>query len=361
MKTTSVYLILSIVLLGVSVWLFSDIFFYLAIAVVLSAIMRPVMRYFTNTQFLGASLPKLLAVILSYAVLISLLASFFLLFIPLISEQVKVLSNLNYEELYESLTTPLRNVESYLITNGLISEEPGFIVNNLKASILDLVSSDRFSNIINTIVSFTGQFFLGILAVTFISFFLLYEMNSIRKKLISFIPNKYFEVTITAYSKIEQLLSNYLTGLLIQMFSLFSLAALGLSILGIKYSLTIALFAAVANLIPYLGPIFGAAFGILVGISVGIDNTDLQAVFILVLKVASVFAGVQIADNILLQPIIFSRSVKAHPLEIFIIIFVAGSLAGISGMVAAIPCYTVLKVSFMELNEGYRSYKIFKT
>ena len=90
----------------------------------------------------------------------------------------------------------------------------------------------------------------------------------------------------------------------------------------------------------------------------------------LVLKVVSVFATVQLVDNLVLQPVIFSKSVKAHPLEIFIIIFAGATLGksisggaggGIVGMIAAIPTYTILRVSAMELYTGYRKYSIFKS
>ncbi|HNP20057.1 MAG TPA: AI-2E family transporter [Fulvivirga sp.] len=359
-RNTIIYVVLAFALLIFLAWLFADIFLYLAFAIVLSSLLRPMMHYLSSAQFFGLRLPKLLAVLLSFAILILLFFSFFVLFIPLISEQVQVLSSVNYENLYERATVPLQDLEHFLISNGLSSEDPGFIVNSLKENILGLLSTVQVGNILNAVISFTGQFFVGILAVSFISFFFLYEMGAMRKKLISFIPNKYFEVTITAYNKIEILLTNYLTGLLFQMFSIFSIAALGLSIVGIKYSLTIALFAAVANLIPYMGPILGASFGIIVGISTGVDFADAQSVFILFLKIITVFGIIQIVDNVLLQPIIFSKSVKAHPLEIFIIIFAGASLAGIPGMVAAIPFYTILRVSFSELYEGYRSYKIFK-
>jgi predicted PurR-regulated permease PerM len=73
-----------------------------------------------------------------------------------------------------------------------------------------------------------------------------------------------------------------------------------------------------------------------------------------------VFATVQVVDNIFLQPMIFSKSVKAHPLEIFIVIFAGATLAGIPGMIAAIPGYTVIRVSVMEIYRGYKSYHIFK-
>ena len=230
--------------------------------------------------------------------------------------------------------------------HNISGEEPGFLVDALRQKLISFISTIRFSNILNELLSITGNFFVGFLAVTFITFFFLYEMGYLRKQLISFIPNKYFEVTIAAYNKIERLLSNYLVGLLIQMTTIFTMASIGLSIFGIKYALTIALFAAVANLIPYLGPILGASFGIIVGISTGTRSLFTQQDYLLlIIEIASVFAIVQVTDNIVLQPLIFSKSVKAHPLEIFIIIFAGASLAGILGMIIAIPVYTVLRVS----------------
>jgi predicted PurR-regulated permease PerM len=62
----------------------------------------------------------------------------------------------------------------------------------------------------------------------------------------------------------------------------------------------------------------------------------------------------------LVQPIIFSKSVKAHPLEIFVIIFAGANIGGIAGMVCAIPFYTIIKVAIVELGFGYSQYHIFK-
>lgn len=357
---TLIYIILFLAVFILLAWLFSNIFIYIVLAIVVSSLLRPLTHYISTTQFFKVRVPRLIAVIASYLIFALLITSFVILFIPLISEQIEVISKIDFEALYNRVTIPLQNFEEYLITNHLTSESEGFIVNSLRQNIIDLISNVQIGNILNQILSFTGSFFIGVLAVGFISFFLLYEMGSMRKKLISLIPNRYFEVTIAAYNKIERLLSNYLVGLLFQMISIFTMASLGLSILGIKYALTIALFAAVANLIPYLGPILGATFGIIVGISTGTDLVTTQDYLILILKIASVFGGVQVVDNIFLQPLIFSKSVKAHPLEIFIIIFAGASLAGIPGMIAAIPVYTVIRVSASELYEGYKSYRIFK-
>jgi predicted PurR-regulated permease PerM len=81
----------------------------------------------------------------------------------------------------------------------------------------------------------------------------------------------------------------------------------------------------------------------------------------LLLKIVSVFGVVQLTDNIIIQPLIFSKSVKAHPLEIFLIVFVGASLTGGPvGMILAIPAYTLVKVSFSEFYNGYKKYQVFK-
>ena len=139
------------------------------------------------------------------------------------------------------------------------------------------------------------------------------------------------------------------------------MAALGLSLFDIKYALSIALFAAVANLIPYAGPLLGAIFGIAVGLSTGDAALASQESLVKILEVASVFIVVQVMDNLFIQPLIFSKSVKAHPLEIFVIIFAGATVGGIIGMIIAIPTYTILRVSFMELFLGYKQYRIFRT
>jgi predicted PurR-regulated permease PerM len=112
--------------------------------------------------------------------------------------------------------------------------------------------------------------------------------------------------------------------------------------------------------IPYLGPILGAAFGIIVSISTN-NYAGPNEILFMIFKILIVFAIVQLNDNLVFQPLIFSKSVKAHPLEIFIIIFVGATLGGIIGMIAAIPVYTIVRVSFTEFSQGFKQYQIFKS
>ena len=111
-----------------------------------------------------------------------------------------------------------------------------------------------------------------------------------------------------------------------------------------KNALLIGFFAGVINVIPYLGPIIGGIFGILITISSNLDVDFYTQMLPLLIRVVIVFGTVQMLDNFVLQPFIFSTSVLAHPLEIFLIILMGAQIGGITGMILAIPAYTVLRV-----------------
>ncbi len=355
-----VQLIVGVIIFILLGFIFSNIYAYFIIAIILTAILKPIARILYGLTFLGLRIPKVLAVVLSFFSLLLIFTAFSLLFVPLISEQIGVLSELDYKTISERMDKPVAFIEDFFISNGLSDEPPGFIMSKIILQFKVLVAQIEIGSIINMFLSFTGTIFIGIMAVLFITFFLMNEADAIRRRLISLITNRYFEVTIAALNKIERLLSNYLLGLFLQMVAIFTLASLGLSLVGVKYALTIAMFAAIANIIPYLGPILGASFGIVVAATLSPELVDFRDYFVLIFEIVTVFAVVQVTDNILWQPLIFSKSVKAHPLEIFIIIFAGATLAGVLGMIAAIPVYTIIRVIFVEFYNGSRKYRIFK-
>ncbi len=347
-------------------WLFANILVYLLISLVLATILRPLVSSLTRTQVMGLRLPRGLAILISYIFLFMVLTLFVVQFIPLVTDQVEVLATVDFDALYYQLTRPVQEFEEFLLKHRLTQREEGYMVESIKGYMNQIFEELEMQNIVNGLIELTGNIFIGFMAVLFITYFLLREKGLIRRNFISLIPNHYFEVSIAAVYKIEKLLSNYLIGLLFQMFAIFSIASLGLSLLGINYALTIAVFAAVANLIPYAGPLLGTLFGVIVAVSTTEGLPQINDYLFLVAKIAAVFGVVQITDNVLLQPLIFSKSVKAHPLEIFLVIFAGASLGGqmenvILGMVLAVPAYTVIRVSFLEFYKGYSQYKVFKT
>jgi len=239
MKTriTLLYLIVGIAVFILLAIFFSNIFIYFVLSMVLSALLRPLNNRISQIHIFSVMIPRVFAVIASFAIFIIIITLFVLLFIPLISEQVMVLSSINYQDLISRLTEPITRIEEFLYGYDFINTEPGFFIDNLSESWENFSSSIKLEALINGILSFTGNVSIGIIAVSFITFFLLYEKGLIRKQLINLIPNQYFEVSIAAVSKIEKLLSYYLLGLLFQMAAIFSMAAIGLSIFGIKYAL----------------------------------------------------------------------------------------------------------------------------
>ena len=122
-------------------------------------------------------------------------------------------------------------------------------------------------------------------------------------------------------------------------------------------ALVIGLIVGLMNVIPYIGPLLGALFGIVIGIATNLHLDFYSEILPLTGLMAIVFLTVQVIDNILFQPLIYSTSVKAHPLEIFLVIMMAGSLAGIVGMVLAIPVYTIFRVVAKEFLNNFRIVK----
>ncbi|KYG82816.1 AI-2E family transporter [Roseivirga echinicomitans] len=361
MKRTAIYIVLIIAALLLFIYYFTNIFTYLVLSLVLASILRPLVEKISGARFFKLKVPRWLAILMAFAAMIVVLTLFVILFIPLIDDQISLLSTLDIDSVTESILEPIRSFEEFLLEKRLSNEPAGFLVEGLRDTITEAISKIQVQSILNIILSFLSSFFVGLLALSFITFLLLYEKGLLRNSIIVAIPNKYFEVSIAALDKIEKLLSNYLLGLSFQVLVIFTMASVGLTIMGIKYSLTIALFAALANLIPYAGPLLGSVFGIIVGLSTSPDLVTSNDYIFLIVKVVSVFSVIQLTDNILLQPLIFSKSVKVHPLEIFVIIFAGASIAGIPGMIAAIPAYTIIRVSVVELKRGYKQYSIFRS
>lgn len=359
MQRFFLYLILFICAFLLFGWYFSNITLYLILSLIFASLLRPLTNRLNDFHLIGQHIPRWFAIVISYAAIVLLVFLLSLMFLPLINNQLIILSEMDLEGIYLQAQKPVGKMESFLLRYQLLENQPGTLFEELKTSLIGFIKTFDFGGFISGFINVTSSLLVGMMAVAFITFFLLLENGLLRRNLLNLIPNAYFELSVATFTKVEKLLSNYLFGLLIQILFIFSIASLGLTIVQVEYALTIALFAAIANLIPYAGPILGTTFGIIVGISTGTFNSDAEYTYFLI-KLLSVFSIVQLTDNVILQPTIFSKSVKAHPLEIFVVIFAGAKIAGIIGMIFAIPVYTIFRVSVMEFYKGYKSYRIFK-
>jgi len=209
---------------------------------------------------------------------------------------------------------------------------------------------------VNDLGATAWNFLLSIFAITFISFFFLKDKHLFDKGVLMIVPQKYEEKTSNVLTSIRNLIARYLLGVITETFFMMILFTLGLYLIGVDFDLAllVGLIGGILNVIPYIGPWIGATIGIVLITTANISLDFYSEILPLILKILGVFAVAQITDNVLFQPLIYSKSVKAHPLEIFFVIIIAGSLYGVLGMMLAIPGYTVIRVVAKEFLYQYK-------
>lgn len=328
------------IILGVALVLYvlyaiRSVLIYIAIAAVISLIARPIIRFLRRRLKFKNGLAVVIAMLLIFGTLLGIMA----MFIPLIAEQGQNLSLLNLEELQGDLQNLLGQVNEYFDNKDI----------NLFKTLtnMDLGSSISFGaipDLLNGLLGALGSFGIGLFSVIFIAFFFMKDSALLHRGIMTVVKDENEYRATQSFNTIKDLLSRYFLGLLLQILVLFVLYTIILLIFGIDNALVIAFLCALLNLIPYVGPLIGGVIILVLSMSSNL-GLDFQTVILpTTIKVMIGYTIAQIIDNFLSQPLIFSNSVKSHPLEIFLIIIIAGLLFGVAGMIVAIPVYTALKV-----------------
>jgi len=316
-------------------YLIRPILVYLSISLIITIILTPLILFLkTKLKFNNS-----LAAITSMSGLILIIGLLIKSFIPLLVEQARNLSLLNSTELQTSVNKIIEKYSDLYFTND--SNFINSIINSKLFSQLDL---SYITELLNNIIAGLGSFSIGIFTIIFITFFFLRDSEIIIYKIKLLIPKGIKSNVNESISQINALLSRYFLALIIQITILFILYLILLSIVGINNVLIIAFLCALLNLIPYVGPLIS---GFLLTILTLTNYIDIDFGAIILSKVIYVVIGfviVQAIDNFLIQPILFSKSVKSHPLEIFLVILIFGYIFGVTGLILAVPCYTVIKV-----------------
>lgn len=335
---------ITLLLIGVVVYFFSDIVAYVLVAWVLSLVGQPFMRFFQTKLSIGRFRPgpvfsAILTIVCFFVISIALIW----MFVPLVVEQARNLTGVDYTSITKALEVPLTQLNNWLVETGLI--EPSDSVElELQQGLKNWFEPAKISTFFRSLLGVAGNLIFAMFSIVFITFFFLKEQGLFASFLTAIVPQKHEEHIKNALEDITKLLTRYFGGILIQMTTITLFVSILLGILGVKNALLIGFFAAIINVIPYLGPFIGAMFGVFITISSNLDLDFYGEMVPLLTRVVGVFAAMQMLDNFLLQPYIFSNSVLAHPLEIFIVIMVGAQLNGISGMILAIPAYTVIRV-----------------
>ncbi|MDA9774315.1 AI-2E family transporter [Saprospiraceae bacterium] len=341
-KRTALVLI-PLLLICVVVYYFTDVVAYVLISWVLSMIGQPIMKFLTGIRIKKFQLGRAVSAVLTLALFFVVFAVLSMLFVPMIIEQANNLSEVRYESIFSALQEPLQRIKDQFTNWGLVSEGPVAFA-DFKDTFANYFKPGAIGNFLGSLFGAASSLLIGLFSIVFITFFFLRESNLFNNFILALVPNEFEKDTLKVIEDISSMLRNYFSGILLQMTIITILVSSALALFGVENALLIGFFAAMINVIPYVGPLIGAIFAMFITISTNLDVDFYQVLMPLLTKVVVVFAGMQMADNFILQPFIYSKSVKAHPLEIFILILVAAKIGGVLGMILAIPTYTVIRV-----------------
>ena len=328
-------------------WYFKSVLVYVLVAFVVSLIAHPLMQLMRKLKIKGKALPDSFLAIVSIMVILLAMSLFVTQMVPVVMHIVRDASVMNAQDIpYNSL---LDHLNTSLI--GLFPAlGPDFnLVNTLLEQIRSVVSLSSVTSILGSVASVAANIGIGLFSVVFISFFFIKDEKLFCKIISALSPDRIEGSVEKTISDITHLLSRYFIGLVIEVVGVILLDFLGLWLIaqiGAEYAIGIAFIAGVLNVIPYVGPLLGEVIGVLLcivlkyGAGVGLA----LPIWAFALIVLAVMLGTQFVDNFVYQPLIYSSSIKSTPLEIFIVLLMAGRIGGTWGLLLGIPTYTVVRV-----------------
>ncbi len=330
-------------------YLVRNVLTYLVLGLVISLICEPIVNFIGRFKVKGRSLPMGIRALVAMLLFITFLSSIVWVFFPLIQEEYRILQGVEIEAVKQKVMEEIPALQRFNVEGGY---------HGIHMEGVDPMGSfakpENIAGMISQLFGFLGGILAGFFATMFIAFFFLKDGSLFPKMIHAWVPEQRIRQVNEMMDHIHVLLRRYFIGVLLQSVAVFMLLSVSLSLCGVNNALVIALFAAMVNPIPYAGPIVAMAFGLFAAITTGFQQGPDMDIAMVSIRVFLCFIGTQLLDAFLIQPNLLGNSVKAHPLEIFIVILVFGTLGGITGMLLAIPVYTILRVVAKEFLSEYK-------
>lgn len=332
-------------------WFFRNVITYILAAVVVSLIAKPLVNVLKKIKIKGKRAPDWFLAAFS---LIFVLACFFTVayvVVPIAGSIIKNISLGSIESSLRSISGPLADLNSFLSQTFPRLGEDFRIEVAVVQEMQHMFNMTQVSSWIGSAASFFTSLAIGLFSVVFIGFFFIKDDGLFTEIVCAIVPDKHEKTTEKAISDIGHLLSRYFIGVLLEVLGVALINFLGLSLiarLGVNAALGIAFITGIFNIIPYVGPLMGGVIGTTLGLilkyssatPIGLDVNFWVFASILI----AIFCFTQLIDNFVYQPLIYSTSIKAKPLEIFIVLLIVGHIGGPLAMIIAIPSYTVVRV-----------------
>lgn len=307
------------------------------IAMIISYVLNPIV-----TMLHERKVPRTIAVLLIYAVFCAAITVILINLIPMFINQVQEL-NQHVPELSiraQNLVTDINNT-SFL---------PDSIRSGMNKALVSMEKkmSETLFNFLNNIGSMLNAVFIGFI-IPFLAFYILKDFDVFERTVITYVPKSHRKNTVRLLKDIDSALGSYIRGQFLVCVIVGILAYTGYLLIGMPYALLLASIVAITNVIPYLGPFFGAAPALLMASTVSIK---------MVLFVAIVNTACQILEGNVISPQVVGRTLHMHPLSIIFALLVGGQIAGIVGMILAVPIFAVCKVIVQHMFAYYVRRKI---
>ncbi len=347
----SILLAAGIAIIAALCWYFKSVLTYILVAVVVSLVAKPLVGLMQKIRIKGRSAPSWFLAALSLLLVIGILLSVVCLLIPIVGNIIKDISLANIGSVAKGVSVPLAEFNEFLRSMIPSLGEDFSIEITVLQEVQKMFNPAIFSSFLGSAATFLTNFGIGLFSVVFIGFFFIKDDGLFTNIVCALVPDRHEKTTEKAISDIGYLLSRYFIGVLVEILGVALVNFIGLLFvakLGFNASIGIAFLTGIFNVIPYVGPLLGGALGTILGLilkytSASPIGLDVNFWIFTVILIA-IFCVAQLFDNFLYQPVIYSTSIKAKPLEIFIVLLIVGHIGGPLGMIIAIPCYTVVRV-----------------
>ncbi|GGL46540.1 AI-2E family transporter [Sporolactobacillus putidus] len=301
----------------------------LIISGLLYYILRPLVLGLTALK-----IPKVVAILIIYLLAIGSITLLILWVGPLLYTQFLSLVT-SMPRLVQQLGYQLNTFQHSQFFIKLHLNEISYInTTNRFSKSLSAITTSIGNNVLSIIQSVTGTLLI-IVTVPFILFYLLKDGEKMSRGIIKLIPEEHREKAVEILADMDQALSGYIQGQMIVLLFDFVFIFIWYAIIGLNYSLVLALVIFFTNVIPFIGSFIATVPAVIVAF--------IQEPILALYVIIGVVVVQQIEGNVI-SPMVMGRKLDVHPLTIICLLLAAGNLAGIIGMLLAIPVYAVCKV-----------------
>ena len=334
-------------------YLFYNVLIFILLAIVFAALGSPLMHVLQKIKIKNKSFSPSLAAAITLIILTGAIFTGFYFLIPFIMKEIEIVASIDPSLYTKTLETWLKQAEIFL-------HDYGFLPENEHLSEILLVKMQSFtgtisiSNLVGNIFSFVSALFILLFSVIFLTFFALKDKEIFFKMVRRTIPLSFRDNYDRILAQTREQVVRYFVGVLIDNVILGLAIGIACYFAGIPNALLIGVLAGIFNIIPYVGPFIAMGLGLLISIiSLLPTEPTAEVLSLLFWKMVIIFAVLKAIDTFVLTPVIFGKIVQAHPIEIFIVILLAGYLGGIVGMVFAVPAYSMLRIIVKEFFGNY--------